>query len=1204
MWLTATLSLIYAQSTATLIFTGVNQYDKNMKMSSVLVENITQRWQVVLDYPDTVLYIGTTGIEDRFDADGKVQLFQNVPNPFEGVTHFSLMVPEHSEVLLEIYSLEGKVMATYKGTLEPGFHQFRARLSVPQTYLLSALTEKDRMRIKMVNTGHADQNCIEYIGYDKSQGGQESQDGSKGGTLLPFKTGDMMQYVGYTRLADVDFQSQIVTQQQNGSGTIPLRFTIPLPFVTTGNALNITTNGATIQGNITNDSGYPALSAGFLFADNAQMNNADRFAVGNLSGPIEYDVTGLQPGHLYYFRAFASNVFDTVYGAKCNFNTSALPPTVTTNPISSITATTAVCGGEVTSDGGANVTLRGVCWSTSQNPTVSNSYTNNGSGTGSFTSSIAGLTAGTTYYVRAYATNSAGTSYGNQFTFTTAAPTVPTVATNNVSNITATSATCGGNVTSDGGASVTARGVCWSTLQNPTVSSSHTTDGSGTGSFTSSITGLTANTTYYVRAYATNSAGTAYGEQRNFTTTSVPSFTCGTSTVTDYDGNSYNTVQIGQQCWMKENLRTTHYSNGASIPAGGNSSSSTNPYYYNYSSSGIALAQRGYLYNWPAVMHGASSSNSNPSGVQGICPTGWHVPSDAEWTQLTNYVSSQSGYVCGTNNTNIAKALSSTTGWSASTITCVPGNNQSANNATGFSAVPAGYCNGSSFNDAGGRANFWSATQYASDPNYAYGRYLYYNYAGVDQYGYSKYYGFSVRCLRDASGGTGAPCNASDQCEYTFNLTDSYGDGWNNGSLAVVQNGVTVANITLTSGSSGTETVMLCNNQSTSLVWTPGSYVNEVGFTLEDQSGNIVCSYSAGSMSSYTTYTFTADCSETVVPASGSTSITTCDAWIYDNGGSTGNYQNSLDGYIVVNPATSGQGITLTGTYNTESCCDHIYVYSGTGTSGTVLGNYSGSGSISLTNSGVVTIRFYTDGSVVNSGFAIHATCSNSGSSFTCGTSTVSDYDGNTYNTVQIGSQCWTKENIRATHYADGTAIPLGGSATSNTDPYYYNYSSSGIALSERGYLYNWPAAMHGAASSSVIPSGVQGVCPMGWHLPSDAEWTQLTDYVSSQSQYVCGSNSTNIAKALSSTTGWNTTSSACAVGNNQSANNATGFSAVPAGYCHGSSFDSASYSAYFWSATQTASNPYYRSLGYFYAGVSRDSYGKYYGFSVRCLRD
>ena len=165
---------------------------------------------------------------------------------------------------------------------------------------------------------------------------------------------------------------------------------------------------------------------------------------------------------------------------------------MTTNSVSNITATTASCGGNVTSTGGTSVTARGVCWSTSQNPAVSGSHTTDGSGSGSFTISITGLSANTTYYVRAYATNNVGTVYGEQKTFTTVAVTQPTVTTSSVSDISTTSVMCGGNVTSDGNATVTARGVCWSTSQNPMVSGSHTTNGSGTGSFTSSITGLSA----------------------------------------------------------------------------------------------------------------------------------------------------------------------------------------------------------------------------------------------------------------------------------------------------------------------------------------------------------------------------------------------------------------------------------------------------------------------------------------------------------------------------------------------------------------------------------------------------------------------------------------------------------------------------------------------------------------------------------------
>lgn len=197
----------------------------------------------------------------------------------------------------------------------------------------------------------------------------------------------------------------------------------------------------------------------------------------------------------------------------------ARPTLGATTAVSSITTTTASSGGTITSDGGASVTARGVCWSTSANPTISDSKTTDATGTGTFTSSLTGLTAGTLYYVRSYATNSSGTSYGTQVSFTTASITVPVLAaTTAASSVTGTTASSGGNVTSDGGASVTARGVCWSTSSNPTTSDSKTSDGTGTGTYTSSLTGLSGGTQYYVRAYATNSAGTAYGTEINFTT--------------------------------------------------------------------------------------------------------------------------------------------------------------------------------------------------------------------------------------------------------------------------------------------------------------------------------------------------------------------------------------------------------------------------------------------------------------------------------------------------------------------------------------------------------------------------------------------------------------------------------------------------------------------------------------------------------------
>lgn len=210
---------------------------------------------------------------------------------------------------------------------------------------------------------------------------------------------------------------------------------------------------------------------------------------------------------------------------------------------------------------------------------------------------------------------------------------------------------------------------------------------------------------------------------------------CGT--VKDYDGNTYATVQIGEQCWMKENLRTTHFSNGTVIPVGGDEISVNEPYYYDLSDSNIPLSVRGYLYNWVAAMNS--------------CPKGWHLPSDAEWSQLTDYLGSRSEYVCGWDTENIAKALASSEYWERwDDDECTVGDqSQHSNNATGFSAVPTGCCLGSSFKRAGEYAYFWSSSQPENDPSDVSGRYMAYHIAGVNHLNGGRLGGRSVRCLRD-----------------------------------------------------------------------------------------------------------------------------------------------------------------------------------------------------------------------------------------------------------------------------------------------------------------------------------------------------------------------------------------------------------------------------------------------------------------------
>ena len=276
-------------------------------------------------------------------------------------------------------------------------------------------------------------------------------------------------------------------------------------------------------------------------------------------------VTGLLPGKTYYFKTYATNGTGTTYGDLITLNTPAVAPTITTAVITGLTAVTATSGGTISSDGGAALTARGVVWNTSTNPTLANAKTIDGTATGTYTSNLAGLTPNTNYYVKAYATNSVGTTYGNEVTFKTLAA-IPTVGTNAATSVTSTTASCGGNVTLDNGAAVTARGVCWSTSQNPTTSNSKTSDSSGTGIFTSTITGLTPNTTYYFKAYAINSVGTGYGTQFSFTTTaSLPTVT--TSTLTNITSTSATaggvvvsdggaTVTSRGVCWGTSTLPT------------------------------------------------------------------------------------------------------------------------------------------------------------------------------------------------------------------------------------------------------------------------------------------------------------------------------------------------------------------------------------------------------------------------------------------------------------------------------------------------------------------------------------------------------------------------------------------------------------------------------------------------------------------------
>jgi len=298
--------------------------------------------------------------------------------------------------------------------------------------------------------------------------------------------------------------------------------------------------------------------------------------------------------------------------------------------------------------------------------------------------------------------------------------TTPKLITAEVTDILQSTALCGGAITSDGGAEITARGVCWNTSQTPTVDDDKSNDGTGAGSFTSYITGLTASTTYYVRAYATNSAGTGYGSTMSFTTEEALQ----TGTVTDIDGNTYQTVKIGDQWWMAENLKVTHYRNGDAIPNVTDVSEWSNlttGAYCNYNNDDNNANTYGSLYNWYAV-----------DDSRNIAPDGWHVPTDAKWQTLVDYLGGDA----------IAGGKMKETGtshWKSP--------NTGATNESGFSALPGGYRGYTGlFADVGDYAYFWSSKWYGSTAWY---RGLLYDYSGVYRGNFSHQNGYSVRCVRD-----------------------------------------------------------------------------------------------------------------------------------------------------------------------------------------------------------------------------------------------------------------------------------------------------------------------------------------------------------------------------------------------------------------------------------------------------------------------
>jgi uncharacterized protein (TIGR02145 family) len=400
--------------------------------------------------------------------------------------------------------------------------------------------------------------------------------------------------------------------------------------------------------------------------------------------------------------------------AGCVKEKTVVPVTYTLGA-NNVTLNTAQVAGSFT---GINILEKGVCWSTESNPEITNNKIKATNSGGGFTITLTGLDTNTTYFARAFATNEAGTSYGDNVTFTTLR--MPTLNTNTVVSFAQTTATLFTTYTPANNFSVVERGLCWSTNPAPTTGNNKQifTGGLGTQSLIHYLSNLNPNTTYYARAYASTSVATAYGNEVMFKTLKAIE----TGTVSDYMGNVYKTVKIGDQEWMAENLKTLYFNDGSGIPIINSTSAWANLTIggcCSYLNSSGNQSTYGMLYNYYAV-----------TDPRGIAPVGWHVPTSQDWEDLFNYI----------NNTADAgsKLKAVNTLWYSGTC---------ASNTFSFSAIPGGYRDYSGYDAYVGQyANFWSSS---SSSGAGYMISMYYYSCNVDKLYQFYRNGYSVRCVKD-----------------------------------------------------------------------------------------------------------------------------------------------------------------------------------------------------------------------------------------------------------------------------------------------------------------------------------------------------------------------------------------------------------------------------------------------------------------------
>jgi uncharacterized protein (TIGR02145 family) len=1092
---------------------------------------------------------------------------------------------------------------------------------------------------------------------------------------------------------------------------------------------DISCNAATLKGEITDLGSKPIEQHGILLSESSvpglgQQNTIEK-PLGTISkkGVFQAEFTGLKSNMTYYFRAFVVVDGTSELASIKQFQTSdSQKPTVTAGTVTGITMTSASLDGEVTSDGGEPTTVRGLCWSLSANPTITGCLdtTKNGTGSGTFTGNMTGLTAGTQYYARTYATNSKGASYNDaDITFKTHS--LPVVTTSAITNISTTSASSGGEVTDDGGVTVTARGVCWSTTTGPTVAlTTRTENGTGEGEFTSSITGLTPETTYYVRAYATNQYGTSYGAELSFTASASvlpPSATTssatpvGTTTATlnglvNANGLSTTvtfeygtTTSYGQTATAAESPVTGSSATSVSAAVTGLLPSTTYHFRVKAVSSGGTAYGNDMTFTTnaapiaPAATTGSATSVSSSGAILNgtVNANNSSTTVTFEYGTTTSYgteVSADQNPVTGSTETSVSKSIS---GLSASTtyhyrVKAVSAGGTAYGDDMTFTTLTPPTATTESATEVKSTSATLNGTVNANNSSTTV----------TFEYGETTSYGTEVTADQSpVSGNTNTSVNKSisglsESTTYHFRVKAAspggtiYGDDMTfttidlpivttgivhdikdvsaiaegevigDGGADITERGIcysTSTNPTVSdnkvnnAGDIGFFSVTLTGlNPSTKYYYRAyainiggTSYGNEYNFitmsstnllayypfnnNVEDESGNGNHGINNGAIPTYDRFgnansamlfnNSYIDCNNSLLPETGDFTI---NMWVYPDSLACalwGQYAFNTYGRIfagIDQPSGkvfffhSSDGSVDIATFNpieTKKWYMLSFIREGNELKIYLNGSIQETGSLTPMNilqrkfligiqnesydldegfNGIIDdVRIY-DGALTQND--LNNLYQENGWT---GELTVCDYDGNPYYVVHIGTQLWMHENLKVIHYNNGGIIPnIAGDTEweASTSGAYCWYNNNKTTYGDTyGALYKWYTVSTG------------NLCPTGWHVPTDAEWTILTDYLGGES--VAGGKLKETG-----TTHWTSP--------NEGATNESGFNALPGGVrLYSGMFNGLSGSSYWWSSTEAnASSGYDRVVLYYTININRSSINKKSGCYVRCIKD